>query len=794
MFPNVQQRDGTLPRMIAYGAPVGVFAILFGWLYGQFYPLGLARSLSEVATVVAILISAGGWGGVLLQRLFPKNAPAGLKAATACLLGLWLWSVAMMVLGSTAGVLPRYVWWGVLLVGLPLAGYCARGNLRTWKFVKHYDGRALNWVFLAACIAIWMAGVMRPPGTTSLQGDAMDVLTYHLQLPREFLNLGRVTTLDHNMYSHFPLGTEMLAMIAMQIRNTPQEGMYLATLLCGSFGLVAVGAVLWTLRPTDDARGRFAAGLLASVPVLLMVSWMAFSELAMIAYLTVAVLWLREWLNTRSAAKPEAGSLSVEKEEEAKSLGGAPDTGWQAAILIGLCLGASCGMKYLSVGFIVAPVVCMMCLVGLKDPRRLSQAAIALLVAGACFAPWMVRNVVATGNPVFPLMTQTMGQGNLSDECDDRWRDGHGAAMRPPVPMMDGWKATPLPPKPTRVWTQYLASQLSGQGSLIIAAIALCAIFATRGSLAAFRWDLALLGIFAIQMLVWSAFTHGMPPRFMACAAVPVCLIAAGGLARLVRVRFSPFDKNRIPGQLEGWGKVPAIAIYAMAVAINLIVGCGLYIQATQRQSLPPVDAQQAMMLAPGTGLAQCILREEPDAKFLLVGDAAVFYYPDGTKYAVCFNEQPTDQLMREKKNLVESLRADGITHVIFNWREIWRLAYTYGLPATMTEGLYDQAKRGLPASTPVTRQLLAEGARPAKLPLAPPLAGKVVDTWVVNPYQLPKHFDTITILAIPPEGASGDWRPKEVTLPPLPNPTTQPTTQPTSQPATQPTSKPVTS
>ena len=42
-----------------------------------------------------------------------------------------------------------------------------------------------------------------------------DVREYHLQVPKEFYQSGRISFLPHNVYGNMPLGSEMLPLAAM---------------------------------------------------------------------------------------------------------------------------------------------------------------------------------------------------------------------------------------------------------------------------------------------------------------------------------------------------------------------------------------------------------------------------------------------------------------------------------------------------------------------------------------------------------------------------------------------------
>ena len=78
--------------------------------------------------------------------------------------------------------------------------------------------------------------------------DNYDVLGYHLQVPREYFEAGQISELPHNCYSYYPLGVEMLFLLAMCLRSGAYEGMYLAKMLHAVFAGLAVAGVFVALN------------------------------------------------------------------------------------------------------------------------------------------------------------------------------------------------------------------------------------------------------------------------------------------------------------------------------------------------------------------------------------------------------------------------------------------------------------------------------------------------------------------------------------------------------------------
>jgi len=709
---------------------VGIVALLVGGLMlahlAGFSQMAWAAALFVVviegAAAAAVVTAAGGFGWLVLGRIAPQDSALGLRVISACALGLWMFSTAVLVVGSAfSGALRWWIWWPVVGVGILLAAWQGRGRMETLRAPKHVDGRALIWVAVAVAVGIWLAGAGRPPGFIATS-DRYDVLEYHLQVPREFHDAQRVGELRHNCYSYYPLGTEMLFLLAMTLRGGAYEGMYLAKLLHGAFGVLTVGAVFGALRRDDEHRARFSMGLLATAPFLVYLCWLAMVELAQVCYLALAVLWLRQWLR-RQDLRP--------------------------AVCVGVMLGAACATKYLAVGFVAAPVLAMMLLACLRRPKRLRHVAAAAAVALLPFAPWLVRNTVYTGNPVFPLATGLFGKAHWSDESARRWTDGHAPDKRPPVPQPPGWQKGEQRSRLGRFFDNFALSQWYSPMVVILALVALCALAARRGPPP--WWDWSLAGVLAIQLAVWVLWTHEMPGRFLVPALVPLALLVGGMLSGLARVRENPFTHQLSPR--GPWGLPVAVAVFAGAAGVNLMTCYGMYSQmvpADQRAAIPagiPGELIQRELYLRYNDLPD-------DCRPLLVGDARAFYWPEGTVYATPFDAQPLLEVHRQSsgpEDMLRRLREKGVTHVVVNWSEIRRLAGTYGFPAGLSHELYERRLEGSAPGLAIIEQLKPHGLALVKeiYPYQPDSATSPATMPATAPAEI--RWPVVSIYSVPP-------------------------------------------
>ncbi|MCY2930319.1 MAG: glycosyltransferase family 39 protein [Planctomycetota bacterium] len=681
MAPVPQTSFGTLPRGGLIALIAGAALAMMVAVAPPGFPVGIRVQLAVVALAEAlvdgglaaiILVAAGGWGFLLVRRLLPSSAPTALRALTACGVGLWLLATAMLALVSAIpGLLNGWVWWPVVGGGVVLAAWQGRKHMEAWHVPERFDGRALAWVLVAAAAALWISGAFCEPGRVgNAFNDNYDVLEYHLQVPREYYDAGRIAPLAHNVYSYYPLGMETLYLLTMCLRGGPYEGMYAAQFLHGSLAVLAVACVFLTLRQTQETRARFAAVLLATTPAVIYLSRLAMVEMGELFYLVLALLWLREWL---------------------------AEAAWRNALFVGAALGGACALKYLCVGLIAAPVLAAMLAAALlrRRWRGLAHVGAGGAVALLLFSPWLIRNTLATGNPVFPLATSVFGRGHWSEESDQRWVHGHAPQAHPPVPQPPGWKAPDhVPTRMENFVTNFMARDLFGYVTVFIGGFTLVMMLADRRRFAA--WDFCLGGVLAMQLAVWAAFTREMPWRFIVLAMPPVCLLAGEALAKLAHLAANPFRPGAAPA--GPWGRVPATALLVAAAAVNLITAAAL--AQFDGALIPSVRPEEVAGLPAG-------------AKPLLIGENEAFYFPKGTLYATAFDANPLAAMVERgltAPQIAQRLKDLGVTHVVVNWYEIMRLSATYGYSPILTEGLFDCAQQGRQPDLPVLNDLRGQG------------------------------------------------------------------------------------
>ncbi|HEY7654841.1 MAG TPA: hypothetical protein VIG07_18635 [Methylomirabilota bacterium] len=350
---------------------------------------GLTAFLSSLAgLVLAALIGLGWYGlGHAILRRIPgaegRDSRDARRSAVAerALLGAAAWSIIWFVLGI--GPLYRVPVAAIaLLAGLVLAGVAlARAGVVAHELAGSFGRAALALIVTGQGFALLAA--LAPP-------TAKDTLLYHFALPKAYIAAGRALEVSHNIAGYYPLGVEMHALWAM--------------LLGAPFGPrvseAAAGATLFLFAPllvmvvygwareqgADRAWAATAALMIAWIPTAYDVAASAYVDLALAAYLALAVRAFGRWwpaLESRQLLWVVVG------------IGGALSIKLSAAFLIlplallGLLRALGTGAD--ASGPRPAPAIAAASLVG------------ALTLGVALAAPWYARNWIRTGSPVFPF-------------------------------------------------------------------------------------------------------------------------------------------------------------------------------------------------------------------------------------------------------------------------------------------------------------------------------------------------------------------------------------------------------
>ena len=312
--------------------------------------------------VLLIVLAAGAIG----RRLVPGAHPEPIAAlAFQAALGLGIIGLGMLALGAVGGFhrWTLYLALAALIIGLWRHGWAwLRQARRTFD-----DVRRGSWAWRAAAAAgasllllAWFEAASPPA--------RFDALVYHLALPARFVDQHSVGLTAENPFWGMPLLGEMLYTWAMALGRAQTAALLgWAVAALTVLGVAGVGKG-WGNRIGWVAPLALLGGsTLASSPGWAYVDWWA-------ALFGLGVL------------------IALDRYRQSRES--------QALLLAGAMAGFACGVKYTA--WIALPAGFFAVWLCGRDRAAFKQALMFLVVGLAVAAPWLVKNMLGAGAPLFP--------------------------------------------------------------------------------------------------------------------------------------------------------------------------------------------------------------------------------------------------------------------------------------------------------------------------------------------------------------------------------------------------------
>lgn len=580
------------------------------------------RPLLLPLVLLAMTAAAAAVAGRRLVGLATGSLAEDEKTVAGATLGLGLLSLGMFALTALGLARP----WAAsgLLGALWLYGW---PEMRP-ALASLADGgrRALTRPWLCALIggpllfALWACAV--PP-------HQYDSLVYHLALPQEYLRVGRLVAPGGIVYAHFPQNGEMLFTLALALGSDLLAQMYiwLATALTIgwllTFGRRVTGAAVW------------AAVLIATHTAVLLMSSTTYVE-------PLVMLWTT------------AALLSFEASDEGRDRG--------PLLLSALFTGLALGAKY------YAGLLAVLLVLRLVWRDRLKSAVWFAAVAGALFAPWLIKNWVFAGNPVFPFLykvfpaTKVGWTGDLAAgyfQVLTEYGHAHGFVrdfLSLPVllfrnPLRFGGGMDVL-------------GDLGWDLILWLWAAGLWSAWKRRELR-------ALAALTALYFLGW--FSTGVVLRFLTALAPAMALVGAAGVAAW---------------REKAGSSARALAAAAAGVLIASHLFLLLFVHGVFGSFAPMLALKtRAEFLSRRLEYYPCAAAADarlgPNDKILVVGEQRGYYltpaHLSSTVHAPNLYVRLANQAS-SPGDLARSLRSDGFTHLLFVPRESARLGDSLGV------------------------------------------------------------------------------------------------------------------
>lgn len=496
--------------------------VFSAWTLSDFAGPAFREGLGASVLLGVVFLAALASGGVLTALLRLPGLGRGEGVLIAATLGLGVLSLSVFGLGILGQL-------RALPVALMLGFFCLAGfsRLREAASVLRQALPAAGRHPLAAAglcavlgLLFWTAWV--PP-------HQYDSLVYHLALPEAYARAGRIVVVDHLLFSHFPQNGEMLFTLALLMGSD-----LLAQMIVWACTVLSVGWILSAgARFLPLPAALLGGGLLSTHTAVMLLSGTTYVEPIVMLWGSAAVLSFMRW-RQESAERPSRGWLLL------------------SAVFCGLALGS----KYYAgiTAGLLASFLLLRLAVAEKRRREAADLAVFCGVTTLVFSPWLVKNFVEVGNPVFPFFYRHFADASFGWEgqaAKDYFQIlteyGHGGNV---------WRALADLPFMLLGNSLRFGGGMDVLGNFGWELSFLClplALWAGRSSWLA----RGLLLYFFCYLGVW--FSTGVILRFLVATAPLLCLLAAFGL--------HAFWKN-----LKGPARICLSAAASLLTAVHFLV------------------------------------------------------------------------------------------------------------------------------------------------------------------------------------------------------------------------------
>ncbi len=632
--------------------------------------------LDSGAHVAAMWLAAIGFGCPIVQRLRrdPHRMHLGIIEA-----GLGMaFILTVNWIAATLGILNIVTAWAFIGLGILLAIAHAMHRAHPMRIS---DPPWLTILALPAAALILVATLCPPSTIWAVEAYGYDVLSYHMQLPREWLELGVMTGLDHNVYSYLPSLVESAYTLIATMRGQTVSSIYACQIFHASLGGYFIIALGLTLRQLGFERAAwFGPVMVMTTPWFIITSASAYNEMGVLAFTGLALLLLFQ------PTRPTP----------------------YAATLAGFALGLATLAKLTAGVMIVIPIIIAVALRlhhhvrWQSAPNRRQTATIASVVALGgllAIAPYLVRNTIWTGNPVFPMATSVFGSAHWTPELTKRWHDAHGPnayQIRDGLSLTTQWLSnrgySAIGGSPQKRDSRNVARFDLANGFplfwIIAFAGATLGIFWRRAR----KLTLAMILMLGVQLLFWWFATHHQS-RFLIPTLIPAAIFLGIGASRLEMLI------ERHAGYLFPI-ILTAFVLTSITIAYRSVFSQTIPLNNGQRapmwmliDSLPRLD----MIDNTPAPVGDHELNHGPTASgktYLVADNSRLLYIRAPFTYQSAFDNNTLGDAMR-LGDATAYLKRTGHTHVWVHHSELNRLHNTYGFdPAVTSASIANLAQR----------------------------------------------------------------------------------------------------
>lgn len=600
-------------------------------------PAPLAQRAPILLVASAIVLSAMALGDLVLRLLIVGvSFDVRERLLYAYALGMGATSLGTLLVGLVGGLSTGTVLGMILAIGVmwlttskrrrPAPGQSSTGLAEPLEGTKS--------LAIAVCLVV-SPFVLFSLLAAMIPTPDYDALAYHLLGPKEWFLDGRITFLPHNVYTTFPFLAEMFALLGMSATDDWFLGGLVGQTVLWSFGPAGGLAVfVLTKRLFGERAAWWAVLIYLTTPWIYRLSSIPYVEGPLLFFTTVAV---------DAASRLRSSSR------------------WAA--VAGALAGCAFACKYPGLVTTVAPVATIIAWQAFRERR---PVALLWFAAGVIVvtSPWLIRNTLWTGNPVYPLADSIFSSPYWSHEQAEQFHKAHHSTDF-------GWGSI-------QRYLVEIPATSDWQSGLVFAFAPLALLIPQR------RRAVLLWLLVAYLFAVFWGLTHRLD-RFWLPLEPFAVVLAAAGAAWLT----------------AGLGKTLCRLLIAVTLVYNLAYCtsglCGMHFYFADLNG----QLHSRKMSEPSLVLLSDKRFISADANVLFVGYAAVYYSDRPVLYNTVFDKNRLLDLVWDEASgqpadpgeIRTAFANSGINFVLvdWNWIERYRSPGNYGYPPEVTSRLFEQ-------------------------------------------------------------------------------------------------------
>lgn len=635
-----------------------IFLISFSWLFitsfffvrdwspfslflhqGAILPQDIAASLikiflyglTDILFLILVMLSAFG-AGFLLLRPFGLEPDRPQQALLALAAGLGVLSYATLFIGIAQGYTRNGLFLIILFISIFAVIGIKRLLIRPSYLSIPKDNLQRLFFFLLMMEGIFLLAKALMPTVF------YDAITYHLGVPNYYILEGGIKYIPYDSFSNFPFLAEMMYTIGLFLHGLKLAQMT-SVLVFLAFALAVYNFSKTFFKEINPALPGL---IFLSIPAFIENTNLYTNDLHLAYFTLMAIYCLFLWR---------------EKEENKYIV--------LAALFTGFCLAT----KYIALISCLLPFAVLIGYFLIKRQRPLREwvkiFTLFFVPAFLVFSPWVIKNLIYTGNPFYPAFFNIFGGRDMSGEMYAVIQSMSG---KPALAdgfhrfISNGWGLFLNSPKEINI--KYGASAYLSPLPLVF--FPLFFLIKERNE----RYN-ALAVIFLIMFVCWN-FTFPLT-RFLYPAIAVLVLLTAFAFAVLYKTA-SKAMKYILGTTLAFYILFGVLLGFYQADLWAGDFGFSHLNENAEEYMARQLASDKGFMLSSYPVEKYINENAEPDARVLIIGDAQHLFIKRRHEYSYLSASDPCTALCRDEKTATAYLKAEGINYIIYNPRELRRL------------------------------------------------------------------------------------------------------------------------